>query len=122
MLVHQIFLVAWVPRKLLEKQRKDYEVKLDYLTEVKRVKGKSAAIFKLKDKIVGSKKEGMESVSMNDPISGDMICDPEELKRVSVAYFSNLLTKDEYKQNLHILKLLHEHRMTEDCVDEEDLR
>ena len=114
-----------IAEKLLEKQRKDYEVKLDYLTEVKRVKGKSAAIFKLKDKIVGSKKEGMESVSMNDPISGDMICDPEELKRVSVAYLSNLLTnrdpKDEYKQNLQILKLLHEQRMTEECVDEEDL-
>jgi hypothetical protein len=92
---------------------------------VKKLKGKSAAIFKLKEKIVGSKKKGMESVSMNAPISGDMICDPEELKKVSVAYLSTLLTnrdpKDEYKQHLDILKLLHQHRMKEECTDEEDL-
>ena len=81
-----------ITEKLLEKQRQDYEAKLDYLKEVKKGKGKSAAIFKLKDKIVGSKKEGMESVSMNDPITGDMICDPEELKKASVVYLSNLLT------------------------------
>ena len=56
-----------IAAKLLEKQRKEYEDKLDYLKTIKKDKGKSAAIFKLKEKILGSRKDGMESVSMNDP-------------------------------------------------------
>ena len=37
--------------KLLEKQREEYETKLEYLKNLKKDKGKSAAIFKLKDKV-----------------------------------------------------------------------
>ena len=65
-----------IAEKLLGLQREHYEKKLEYLKDLKKEKGKSAAIFKLKEKVVGSKKEGMESVSMNDPITGQMICDP----------------------------------------------
>ena len=64
---------------LIQKQREEYEKKLEYLKTIKKDKGKSAAMFKLKDKELGSRKEGCETVSMNDPISGEMICDPEEL-------------------------------------------
>ena len=64
------------------------------------------------------KHAGSESVSMNDPVSGNMICDPEELKTASVKYLSNLLTnrepKEEYKRNLEIVKQLHEIRMSEE--------
>ena len=69
----------WQKRKLLlfswKKQRVEYKKK------IKKKKGESAAIFKLKEKELGSRKEGSESVSMNDPETGEMICDPEELKR-----------------------------------------
>ena len=111
--------------KLLQKQRKEYEDKLEYLKLVKKEKGKSAAIFKLKEKILGSRKDGMESVSMNDPVSGHMICNPEELKKASVDYLSKILTnrapKEEYKQNLYILKQLHATRMSEEDTTEEEL-
>ena len=111
--------------KLLEKQREEYESKLEYLKTLKNQKGKSAAIFKLKEKILGSKKDGMESVSMNDPVSGKMICDPEELKNASVKYLSNLLTnrepKEEYKQNLEIMKQLHVIRMSEEYRTDDKL-
>ena len=114
-----------IAAKLLEKQRKEYEDKLDCLKSIKKDRGKSAAIFKLKEKILGSRKDGMESVSMNDPISGLMISNPEELKKASMAYLSNLLTnrapKDDYKQNLEILKQLHAVRMAEEHVDDEEL-
>ena len=46
--------------KLLEKQRKEYENKLEHLKNIKKEKGKSAAIFKLKEKVIGSKKEGLD--------------------------------------------------------------
>ena len=71
------------------------------------------------------KHAGSESVSMNDPVSGNMICDPEELKTASVKYLSNLLTnrepKEEYKRNLEIVKQLHEIRMSEECFTDEIL-
>ena len=104
--------------KLLVKQREEYEAKLEHLKTLKKEKGRSAAIFKLKEKVLGSAKDGMESVSMNDPVSGKMICDPGELKSASVSYLSNLLTnrepKDEYKQHIEILKQLHAVRMSEE--------
>ena len=53
--------------KNLERQRKQYECKLEYLKTIKKEKGKKAAIFKLKEKVAGSKKEGMEAVTMKNP-------------------------------------------------------
>ena len=56
-------------------------------------------MFKLKEKVLGSRKEGSESVSMNDPVTGQMICDPEELKRASVDYLSSLLRNRDPKKS-----------------------
>ena len=110
---------------LIKNQKEEYEKKLDYLKTIKQDKGKSAAIFKLKDKVVGSRKEGCETVSMNDPISGEMICDPEELKKASVKYLSSLLEKrepkEEFKRDLQTLKLLHHSRMEEQCNEDDEL-
>ena len=77
---------------LLVKQREEYETKLEQLKNIQKSKGRSAAIFKLKEKVVGSKKEGMESVSMKDPITGSILYDPDQLKEASEDYLSNLLT------------------------------
>ena len=101
-----------IAEKLLGVQRVQYEKKLDYLKELKASKGKSAAIFKLKEKVVGSKKEGMESVSMNDHITGEMIYEPEKLKEASSNYLRNLLTnrepKEGYKEHFSTLRRLHD--------------
>ena len=47
--------------------------KLHYLKKLKKEKGTSAAVFKLKEKIVGSKKISQEAVSMKDPDTGEII-------------------------------------------------
>ena len=110
---------------LLKRQREEYEKKLQYLKDIKKEKGKSTAIFKLKEKVLGSKKEGSESVSMNDPETGEMICDPEELKKASIKYLSNLLEnrepKEDYRQDLKTLELLHQYRMEEETNPQEEL-
>ena len=66
-------------------------------------------MFKLKEKVLGSRKEGSESVSMNDPVTGQIMCDPEELKRASVDYLSSLLRnrdpKEEFKEDLKTLSI-----------------
>ena len=82
-------------------------------------------MFKLKEKVLGSRKEGCEAVSMIHPETGKMICDPEELKNASVEYLSTLLKnrdpKEEFKEVLNTLRLLHEHRMSEEYSDNEIL-
>ena len=87
-----------IAETLLVKQREEYESKLEQLKNIQKAKGRSAAIFKLKEKVVGSKKEGMESVSMKDPITGSILYDPDQLKDASEAYLSNLLTNHSQSQ------------------------
>ena len=62
-----------INNKILEYQMKDYEKKLYNLNKLKTEKGKSAAVFKLKNKIVGTKKVSQEEVPMKDPITGELI-------------------------------------------------
>ena len=101
--------------KILEHQLKEYEKKLHYLNKLKKEKGTSAAVFKLKEKIVGSKKISQEAVSMKDPDTGEIIVENEKLKEASVKYVSNLLTnrspKDEFKEEFKVMESLHEARM-----------
>ena len=73
-----------INNKLLEHQLKDYEKKLSSLKQLQSEKGKSASIFRLKEKIVGSKKVSQEAVSMKDPVSGELIVDNDKLKEASV--------------------------------------
>ena len=88
----------------------DYEKKLHYLDKLKKEKGKSAAIFKLKEKIVGSKKTTQEAVVMKDPESGELIVENDELKKASVKYVSKLLTnrnpKEEFKEDFCLMESL----------------
>ena len=62
---------------------------------------------------------------MNDPISGQIIFKPDELKKASEEYLANLLKnrapKEDYQQNLDILKELHATRMAEDDPYNEEL-
>ena len=67
--------------------------------ELKKVKGSSAAIYKLKEKILGSKKISQEAVSMIDPETGLMIVEKEKLKEASCKYVKNLLTNRDPKED-----------------------
>ena len=104
-----------INNKLHEKQLQTYEKKLEDLKKLKKEKGKSAAVFKLKDKIVGSKKIAQEAVSMKDPESGELIIENEKLKEASAKYVSNLLTNriplEEFRDEFHSMEFLHEIRM-----------
>ena len=117
-----------IRNELIEKQRKEFEKKLEHLSEIRKEKGNSAAIFKLKEKILGSKKISQEAVSMEDPQTGLIIVEKEKLKEASVKYVSSLLqnreAKEEYKAEFESMENLHEIRAAEiqkDCeLTEED--
>ena len=75
--------------KNLERQRKQYECKLEYMKTIKNEKEKTDAIIKQKEKVVGQKKKGMEAVKMKYPAKGELICTPDELKKASVLSFQH---------------------------------
>ena len=56
-----------------------YENDIKQLEDLKRKKGKSAATFRLKENIVGSKKSPQEQMVIIDPQTGKNVYDPEDI-------------------------------------------
>ena len=108
---------------LVQMQREEYEKKLKTLNTLKTTKGKSAALFHLKAKVLGDKKVQQEAVVIEDPENHELIFDAEKIKSTSLNYIKNLLTnrepKDAFKVDLIIINIMHEHRMIEHVENEE---
>ena len=108
---------------LLEIQRKQYEYKLKALEELKDIKGKSACIFKLREKILGVKKTSQESVAMIDPTNGDMLVTEKEINKASIDHLANLLSnrdpKPAFTEEYNYQISLHEERMHEEDTNED---
>ena len=98
-------------------QRDNFEREIKDLKETKATKGRSASVFKLRDKILGSKKAAQEQVIIKDPITGTDIHTPEGIKEASLNYCIKLLTKREpkpaYKDVVEAKKVVHFERMKE---------
>ena len=77
---------------LHEVNKANYEKEVESLLSKMNKKGKSAAVFELKERILGSKMASMEAVVLEDPETGCVVDSPEEIKAVSLAYCTNLLT------------------------------
>ena len=54
----------------LRSQREDIEKEIMSLKKIKNKKGRAAAIFRLKERIVGNKKQSQEAMSIIDPSNG----------------------------------------------------
>ena len=80
-------------RKLQQKQREQFEKELKTIKDVKARKGKSAAIFVTKERIVGPKSAAQEATVLTDPKSGAEVSTPSDIKCVSLDYCKALLTK-----------------------------
>ena len=58
---------------LIQKQRTEYEKKLDNLNKLKNCKGRSAAIYNLRSSILGEKKVRQEAVAIEDPGTKNLV-------------------------------------------------
>ena len=109
---------------LVEKQRTEYEKKLKDLKTLKESKGRCAASFNLKAKILGEKKVQQEATVVEDPETGEIVFEPNEIKTVSINYLKNLLNnrepKEDFVKDLAVIKILHERRMNEPDVKNKD--
>ena len=108
--------VRVISRKQHERLQHDFEI-YSKLTESK---GTAAAVFMMKQNIIGSKVSGQEPTSIIDPVSGDLLHDHEEIKKASLNYCKQLLTNKEPKEgfeiDVEIKNMLHQKRM-EESVD-----
>ena len=86
-----------INEKLCEAQRKVVERELEELHEAQK-KGNCGAVFILKAKVFGEKKEGAEAIAIKNPANGNMVYDPEEIKAFSLKYCQELL-KDKKPDN-----------------------
>jgi hypothetical protein len=101
----------------------EYEKKLESLKSVKVSKGKSAAVFTLKAKILGDKKSKQEAVVIEDPINKELLFDADKIQESSLSYVKNLLKnrepKDDYKTDIEIVNIMHKIRMEEEVDNAE---
>ena len=70
-----------ITEQLLANQRKEFEKELKDLKDIQKKKGKSAAIFNLKEKVIGQKKAGQEATIMKDPKTKDILTSRTKIKR-----------------------------------------
>ena len=102
---------------LIGQQRESFLARLENITKVKRQKGRSAAVFNLKDDVIGHKKTGQEATILIDPMTGTEVTSPNEIKRVSLGYCKELLTnrkpKAEYEDDILLKNVIHDKRMIE---------
>ena len=98
-------------------EQNKFATDIKQLEFLKHNKGKAAAVFSLKDKVIGKKKAAQEQVVIVDPESGNEVYSPEDIKRVSLNFVVNLLKtkepKDEYADMVATRRQLHYERMSE---------
>ena len=80
-----------IASEILKNQRQDIEKRLAGLKEIKDARGPTAAIFHLKEEVVGKKKTGQEACTVVDPNTGNNVFDHEEIREVCLEYCANLL-------------------------------
>ena len=82
---------------------------------IKHAKGGSAALFKLKELVVGRKKVEIEAVTMKDPNTHKTLFKKEEIKTAALDYCANLLANRSpltyFKLDKDLKDAVHESRM-----------
>ena len=110
-----------ITANLLKVQREAFEQELDSICKMKITKGLSAAVFKLKENIVGSKKANQVATIVFDPKANVEVTTPED---ISLEYCVNLLTnrkpKKDFEEDILLKDIVHLVRMEEDISDDID--
>ena len=111
---------------LIAQQKDDFVASLKDLRNEKVVKGKAAAVFKLKADVIGSKVHEQEPTSLIDFATNTEVSSCHEIKRVSLEYCKNLLKNRKpssgFEEELALKQFVHEMRMKENiCNDIEVL-
>ena len=111
-----------ITNKILAAQRNNLEKELKHLKSLAKCKGKTAAIFNLKDKVIGNKKSDQEATTMKHPVTHEVLSRRSDIKKAALAYCVDLLDnrkpKAGYEDEVLIKDLIHETRMKEHIEDD----
>ena len=110
---------------LREQQRENFQKEVTKYKRIISSKGKSAAVFNLRDSVLGTKRASQEPVSLKDPDTGFEVFSPKKIKEVSLKYVVKLLTNKKpaegYEAQYLEKERLHEQRMIETFDDDFDI-
>ena len=108
-----------------EVQQKKLEDEMTKFRRIKASKGNSAAVFKLRDEVLGSSKQGLDPVVLLDPNTNLPVMTPEEIKTITLNYCVNLLSvrqpSEEYASQYERKVTLHNLRMNEIIDNDVDI-
>ena len=113
---------AEICAELKVRERKEMEKELEYIQSTKENKGKAAAIFGIRNKVLGKKNSSDEPSVILHPKTGIPMMKPNEIKEICVDYCKDLLTnkepKEDFIEDLQWKRRVHEVRMEERLEDE----
>ena len=92
-------MVGKISGELREKQSKQLKREFENLLSKKSKKGKSAAVFSLREKILGKKKAPEEPTAIINPNNNEIVFKPSEILRLSVEHCQKLLKNNEPKDD-----------------------
>ena len=100
---------------LISNQSDAFSKEIGYLRELKTKGGNAAALFKLKEKLVGKKDLPTEATTVTDPSNGTEITSASGIRHATLDYCCNLLTnrepEDSFIVDLEVKRNLHQYRM-----------
>ena len=112
-----------IESELEAKRKQNMNKRLEYLRNLKKKKGTAAAVFNLKEAVVGKKKVEQEATVLFDPETKSEVNCVEGIKRVSLNYCKKLLTNrvpnPGYEHIIEMKSKLHEARMMDFNPDAE---
>ena len=104
--------------------KENFEREIKSLMKIKTTKGKAASIFKLKERVLGSRKTAPEPTVMHDPRTDTLVDSSQKIKKVSLQYCIDLLKtrppKEGFDEIVERKRILHDERMQEKIEDDID--
>ena len=116
---------AQINKEILKEQKSDFEKKVEQLKVTQSGKGRCAAIYSLKNEVVGRKKEGQVATTLIDPETNEEISDRNQIKKASLRYCVDLLTNRDarpgFEDDIEFKNLVHVKRMEIKAASEPEL-
>ena len=122
-----------IASQIIASQRKELVSEIEAINKVKHMKGQVAAIFDIKNKILGNKKKPeREATAVINFRTRELEVCPEKIKEISLDYISNLLDNDEpeddVKEDVALTNTIHVVRQldrseadTDDTINQDDI-
>lgn len=96
-------------------QKENMKKEMESLDTCLRKKGSTATAFRIKEMVLGSKKKPLESISIKDPVTNNLITKRKEIMKTTLEYCKNLLAKQRpakgYEQDMESKRTLHLKRL-----------